>query len=48
MAHAGSCAGPRPAAHDREESVHDPLDTLKQSVEPNAATNLRFRTTYQN
>jgi hypothetical protein len=34
--------------HDREESVHDPLDTLKQSVEPNAATNLRFRTTYQN
>jgi hypothetical protein len=25
-----------------------PLDTLKQCVEPNAATNLRFRTTYQN
>ena len=48
MAHAGSCAGPRPAAHDREESVHDPLDTLKQSVEPNAATSLRLRTTYQN
>jgi hypothetical protein len=28
--------------------VHDPLDTLKQSVEPNAATNLRFRIIYEN
>ena len=36
-----------PARCPRREAVHDPLDTLKQSVEPNAATNLRFRTTYQ-
>ena len=38
----------RSAAHDLEESVHDLLDTLKQCVEPSAATNLRFRTTYEN
>jgi hypothetical protein len=34
---------PRPGG-----TVHDLLDTLKQSVEPSAATNLGFRTTYQN
>jgi hypothetical protein len=48
MAHAGGCAGHGPTAHDREESVHELLDTLRQCVEPNAATNLRFCTTYQN
>jgi hypothetical protein len=36
------------AAHDQEESVHDLLDTLEQCVELNAATNFRFRITYQN
>jgi hypothetical protein len=48
MAHAGGCAGHGPLPTIGEESVHDLLDTLKQCVEPNAATNLRFRTTYQN
>jgi hypothetical protein len=29
-------------------TVHDLLDPLTQAVEPSAATNLGFRTTYQN
>jgi len=28
--------------------VHDLLDTLKQCVESNAATDFRFRITYEN
>jgi hypothetical protein len=44
MAHAESCAGPGPLP-TTGKNPYDPLDTLKQSVEPNAATNLRFRTT---
>jgi len=44
----GKLRGPRLAAHDREESVHDLLDTLKQCVESNAATYFRFRITYEN
>ena len=48
MAHAGGCAGHGPLPTTGEEAVHDLLDTLKQCVEPNAATNLRFRITYEN